>query len=411
MPAPFDADAMVTGSASGRGGPQPGSPPVEGPERARFREQAQIDYMDSPCSVTPSGPRGRRADPHHRPASKEGENPQPRSSSWCRASRGCRVRPRASASPLRSPAPMTRHVEHVAPESRRWRPRTRATQGPPRAPGAARGFEHLLGRHGDQLPSGGSFDVGDRLHEAPDECPSSLESSETVNTPPSSRSARVREDASTLAAPSWATSRPGHPVGGHQVTGRTPATAAPALPSTNSPTAWPTALAASRSKASSSAAPTARPLVIRRCCHFPDRWSWWSRSWSGDGLHALESLGEQRIRLGRSRAERQEAWRWWSRRCSNRWRHFPHRHRRWRAGWSPSCRGWQVVVRRAGVLEQQRTVGVDGTGAAPVRHHLRNARRVGAQRCDGAAELVLDDHASSAARRCPARRVPHRQPG
>ncbi len=43
----FDPDAMVARFARrARAVRERGLPPVEGPERQRFREQAQLDYMD-----------------------------------------------------------------------------------------------------------------------------------------------------------------------------------------------------------------------------------------------------------------------------------------------------------------------------------------------------------------------------
>ncbi len=43
----FDPDAMVARFAQrARAVRERGLPPVEGPERQRFREQAQLDYMD-----------------------------------------------------------------------------------------------------------------------------------------------------------------------------------------------------------------------------------------------------------------------------------------------------------------------------------------------------------------------------
>lgn len=43
----FDPDAMVARFAQrARAVRDRGLPPVEGPERQRFREQAQLDYMD-----------------------------------------------------------------------------------------------------------------------------------------------------------------------------------------------------------------------------------------------------------------------------------------------------------------------------------------------------------------------------
>lgn len=47
MPAPFDPDAMVARFRErARAVRDRGLPPVEGPERQRFKEQAQTDYMD-----------------------------------------------------------------------------------------------------------------------------------------------------------------------------------------------------------------------------------------------------------------------------------------------------------------------------------------------------------------------------
>jgi hypothetical protein len=43
----FDPQAMMTRFQDrARAVRERGLPPVEGPERARFREQAQVDYMD-----------------------------------------------------------------------------------------------------------------------------------------------------------------------------------------------------------------------------------------------------------------------------------------------------------------------------------------------------------------------------
>jgi hypothetical protein len=79
MPAPFDADAMVTRFRQrAEAVRNRGLPPVDGPERARFREQAQIDYMDFAMLgdaevVLEGGVLTLTID--LRP--KEGENPQP----------------------------------------------------------------------------------------------------------------------------------------------------------------------------------------------------------------------------------------------------------------------------------------------------------------------------------------------
>ena len=47
MPTSFDPDAMVARFRDrAKAVRDRGLPPVEGPERQRFREQAQLDYMD-----------------------------------------------------------------------------------------------------------------------------------------------------------------------------------------------------------------------------------------------------------------------------------------------------------------------------------------------------------------------------
>lgn len=47
MPTPFDPDAMVARfQQRAKAVRERVLPPVEGPERQRFREQAQLDYMD-----------------------------------------------------------------------------------------------------------------------------------------------------------------------------------------------------------------------------------------------------------------------------------------------------------------------------------------------------------------------------
>ncbi len=47
VPDPFDPQAMVERfRARARAVRERGLPPVEGPERQRFREQAQVDFMD-----------------------------------------------------------------------------------------------------------------------------------------------------------------------------------------------------------------------------------------------------------------------------------------------------------------------------------------------------------------------------
>ena len=47
MDTPFDPEAMVARFRErAKAVRERGLPPVEGPERQRFREQAQIDYMD-----------------------------------------------------------------------------------------------------------------------------------------------------------------------------------------------------------------------------------------------------------------------------------------------------------------------------------------------------------------------------
>jgi hypothetical protein len=47
MDAPFDPDQMVARFRErAKAVRDRGLPPVEGPERQRFREQAQLDYMD-----------------------------------------------------------------------------------------------------------------------------------------------------------------------------------------------------------------------------------------------------------------------------------------------------------------------------------------------------------------------------
>ena len=47
VPTTFDPDAMIARFRDrARAVRERGLPPVEGPERQRFREQAQMDYMD-----------------------------------------------------------------------------------------------------------------------------------------------------------------------------------------------------------------------------------------------------------------------------------------------------------------------------------------------------------------------------
>lgn len=47
MPTPFDPDALVDRFRQrAKAVRERGLPPVEGPERQRFRQQAQLDYMD-----------------------------------------------------------------------------------------------------------------------------------------------------------------------------------------------------------------------------------------------------------------------------------------------------------------------------------------------------------------------------
>ena len=106
----------------GRGRPQPGLPPIEGPDRQRFIEQAQTDFMDYAMlgdaeatiedgvlvfriDLRPAGPTSGPHRPGRRPSALS-----PRSSSGCRAI----VRTASSSSPGAASRSVSPAVDHLA---------------------------------------------------------------------------------------------------------------------------------------------------------------------------------------------------------------------------------------------------------------------------------------------------------
>ena len=188
MPDEFDPHAMVERfRARANAVRSRGLPPVEGPERERFKQQAQADYMDfAMLGDAEADPRGRDPDAADRPAPRAltaGGSHRRASGLIRHSSSGCPPcaappAPRPAAPP--SPAPLS-PASTTSPTNRTWlgsrRDRRRshvqvahlrrpASRPRRRGTGGRRQPVHRLSLHGGDRAGRVQDDCVDRLHEA-----------------------------------------------------------------------------------------------------------------------------------------------------------------------------------------------------------------------------------------------------